>query len=253
MNVYFANDNPVHSISLGAYNTWSNWHLFPTTRPLVAPPKPVTKLEKVKGFNGYLDYTKVLSSTMTFEDREGSWEFRVIETSANSWEAVLNDIVSKLDGQYFDSIILQDEPTYKYRGRLSVNSWKNDQQKTTIQINYRLNPYKRLVESETKDWLWDELDLTSDVDDIYYTSFKVDGYVYKSIINPNAHNVGVDLNCSSAINMLHTSDVGTSIKATTIPRGLTKSAITLTPGVNHYYFTGNATVGISYIMDKEIL
>jgi hypothetical protein len=243
MNAYFVDDSPVHSISLGAYNTWSNWHLFPTTRPLVAPPKPVTKLEKVKGFNGYLDYTKVLSSSMTFEDREGSWEFRVIETSANSWKTVFNDIVSKLDGKYFDSIVLQDEPTYKYRGRVTINSWKNNQQQTIIQINYRLNPYKRLVNSTTKDWLWDELDLTSNVDDIFYTSFNVKGYAYKSIINPNSHAVSADLNCSAACN------VGNQ----RLVAGMNKGALTLQPGVNQFYFTGNSTIGLSYIMDEEVL
>ena len=243
MNAYFVDDSPVHSISLGAYNTWDNWHLFPTTRPLVAPPKPVTKLEKVKGFNGYLDYTKVLSSTMTFEDREGSWEFSVIETSANSWANVFNDIVSKLDGVYFDSIVLQDEPTYKYRGRVTINSWKNNQQQTIIQINYRLNPYKRLVSSTTKDWLWDELDLTSTEDDIFYTSFNVYGYAYKSIINPNSHDVSADLNCSAACN------VGNQ----RLVAGMNKSALTLKPGVNQFYFTGNSTIGLSYIMDEEVL
>ena len=252
MNAYFVDDSPVHSISLGAYNTWSNWHLFPTTRPLVAPPKPVTKLEKVKGFNGYLDYTKVLISSMTFEDREGSWEFRVIETSANSWKDVFNDIVSKLDGVYFDSIVLQDEPTYKYRGRVTINSWKNNQQQTTIQINYRLNPYKRLIDSEAKDWLWDELDLTSTEDDIYYTSFAVNGYAYKSIINPNSHSVSATLNTSAAITCSRVT--GDSIsKAFQIPRGNNENVLTLQPGVNVFLFKRNATVGLSYIMDKEVL
>ena len=252
MNAYFVDDSPVHSISLGAYNTWSNWHLFPTTRPSVAPPKPVTKLEKVKGFNGYLDYTKVLSSSMTFEDREGSWEFRVIETSTNSWATVFNDIVSKLDGKYFDSIVLQDEPTYKYRGRVTINSWNNNQQQTTIQINYRLNPYKRLIESKLKDWLWDELDLTSTVDDIFYTSFTVNNWVYKSIINPNAHNVQVSLNCSAPITCVRvTHSTGGSPYA--LPQGQNNNAFLIAPGVNVFKFTGNATVGISYITDKEIL
>jgi hypothetical protein len=180
---------------------------------------------------------------MTFEDREGSWEFRVIETSANSWAEVFNDIVSKIDGVYFDSIVLQDEPTYKYRGRLTVNSWKNNQQQTTIQINYRLNPYKRLISSTTKDWLWDELDLTSNVDNIYYTSFNVYNYAYKSIINPNAHAVAADLNCSATC----------AVDGQTLVTGMNKSALILQPGVNHFYFTGNATIGLSYIMDEEVL
>ena len=189
---------------------------------------------------------------MTFEDREGSWEFRVIETSVNSWKDVFNDIVSKLDGVYFDSIVLQDEPTYKYRGRVTINSWKNNQQQTIIQINYRLNPYKRLVSSTTKDWLWDELDLTSTEDDIYYTSFAVNSYAYKSIINPNSHSVSATLNTSEAITCSRVT--GDSIsKAFQIPRGNNENVLTLQPGVNVFLFKGNATVGLSYIMDEEVL
>lgn len=240
---YFLDIDPGHSISFGSYNTWDTWHLFPTTRPLVAPPKPNTKLEKVKGFNGYLDYTKVLSNTMTFKDREGSWEFRVIEIYQNSWKDVFNDIVSKIDGKYFDSIVLEDDPAYKYRGRVTINSWRNNQQETTIQINYRLNPYKRLVDSTTKDWLWDELDLSSNVDDIFYTSFNVNGYAYKSIINPNSHAVSADLNCSAACN----------VDNQTLVAGMNKGVLTLQPGVNQFYFTGNSTIGLSYIMDEEVL
>ena len=78
MNAQFSNGVSVHSIWFGNYNTWNTWKLFPTTRPLVAPPKPDIKLETVKGFDGYLYYTKVLSNTITFKDREGSWDFRVI-------------------------------------------------------------------------------------------------------------------------------------------------------------------------------
>ncbi len=247
MNAMFVNDVPVHSINFGSYNTWSTWHLFPTTRPLVAPPKPVTKLETVKGYNGYLDYTKVLSNYMTFQDREGSWDFRVIETSENSWKNVFNDIVSKIDGVYFDSIVLQDDPTYKYRGRLSVNTWKNNQQETTITISYRLYPYKILVSSEVSDWLWDTLDLTSTIDNIFYTTFNLYGDVWKSFINKSSHPVALNLTCGGPVKMY----IGS--KAMNLATGYNKGVVQLQPGVNTYKFNGNCNVTVQYDMDEEIL
>lgn len=248
MNAFFVNDVPVHSITFGSYNTWERWHLFPTTRPLIAPPKPVTKLEKVNGYNGYLDYTKVLSNYMTFSDREGSWDFRVIETSQNSWANVYNDIVDKLNGKYFDSIVLQDEPTYKYKGRLTVSTWKNNQQETTITIKYRLYPYKILVSSSVKDWVWDDLDLTSNVDDIYYSHFRVDGSAWKSFINPSSHPVPLTLTCAASITMT------TLNNPFNLMAGVNKNCATLQPGVNTFHFTGNCNrVDVKYNMDEESL
>lgn len=247
MNVIFANDTPTHSISFGNYNTWNTWHLFPTTRPVVAPPKPVTKLETVKGYNGYLDYTKVLSNYMTFKDREGSWDFRVIETSENSWKDVFNDIVSKIDGVYFDSIVLQDDPEHKYKGRLTVNNWRNNQQETTISIGYRLYPYKMLSLPYATDWLWDDLDLTSQVDNIFYTSFKLYGDVWKSFINKSTHPVPLNLTCESSILMYIGSE------PMTLAAGVNKNVVQLQPGVNTYKFNGNCNVAVQYDMDEEIL
>lgn len=247
MNARFVDDNPVHSISFGSYNTWNTWKLFPTSRPLVAPPKPVTKLETVKGYDGYLDYTKVLSNYMTFQDREGSWDFRVIETTKNSWKNIYNDIVSKIDGVYFDSIVLQDDPTYKYRGRLFVDSWKNNQQETTITIKYRLYPYKTLVTSAVSDWTWDDLDLTSDVDDIFYTTFNLYGNVYKSFVNVSNHAVPLTLICGGNVKMY----IGS--KAMNLAAGTNQNVVQLQPGVNTYLFNGNCNVTVQYDMDKEIL
>lgn len=247
MNAQFVGDIPVHSISFGNYNTWNTWKLFPTTRPLVAPPTPNTKLETVKGYDGYLDYTKVLSNTITFNDREGSWDFRVIETSMNSWKNVYNDIVDKIDGKYFDSIVLQDDPTYKYKGRLSVANWRNSGQETTITISYRLYPYKQLISDEVKDWLWDELDLTSTVDDIYYTSFHLYGDVWKSFVNPNNHTVPLTLTCSAPVQMTTVS------KPFNLMRGENRNVVQLQPGVNTFLFKGTADVTVQYDMEKEIL
>lgn len=247
MNATFVNDVPVHSISLGAYNTWNIWHLFPVVRPLVAPPIPVMKLETVKGYDGYLDYTKVLSNLITFKDREGTWEFRVIETSNNSWKNVYNDIVDKIDGKYFDSIILQDDPTHKYKGRLSVNGWKNNQQQTTITIGYRLYPFKTLASDSVKDWVWDDLDLTSTIDDIFYTSFRLYGDVWKSFVNVSHHEIPLNLTCGGPVKMY----IGSSY--IDLPTGEHKNIVQLQPGVNTYKFNGNCNVTVQYNMDEESL
>lgn len=67
--------DPGHSISFNGMNTWSRWHLFPTSRPYVAPPEPKLKMEEVTGMTGVLDYSNVLTEDIKYKNRSGSWEF----------------------------------------------------------------------------------------------------------------------------------------------------------------------------------
>ena len=44
-----------HSITIGSKNTWDDWYLIPSSRPVVNPPKPKTKYIDIPGADGHLD------------------------------------------------------------------------------------------------------------------------------------------------------------------------------------------------------
>ena len=67
-----------HSITFGDKNTWDDWHLIPSSRPLFNPPTPKTKYQDIPGANGKLDLSEALTGYPVYDNRIGSFEFYVM-------------------------------------------------------------------------------------------------------------------------------------------------------------------------------
>ena len=140
-----------HSITIGEKNTWDDWHLVPTERPIVTPPAVKTEIIELIGGDGFLDLTTNLSGKPTYQNRTGSWDFYVINPGQvpssvpfKAWTALYSDIMGYLHGKKFD-VILDDDPEWFYTGRLSVQEWSTGKTNSKIRINYNFEPYKRKV------------------------------------------------------------------------------------------------------------
>ena len=137
-----------HSITIGDKNTWDDWHLVPSSRPLVAPPPVKTSYVEIAGGDGALDLTESLTNRPTYGMRTGSWEFIVVNKGQlpysgtfSKWCDLYSEIMAYLHGKSL-RVILDDEPGYYYTGRLSVSNWTSAPGNSTITINYTLSPYK---------------------------------------------------------------------------------------------------------------
>lgn len=127
-------------------NTWEDWHLVPSSRPVIVPPKVQTKYVDIPGADGSLDLTDYLAGRPTFANREGTIDFTVlnnynIEGYEYVWSGLYSDIMDYLHGKR-KLMILEDDPVYYYQGRFSVDSWATDQHNSKITIGYNLWPYK---------------------------------------------------------------------------------------------------------------
>lgn len=149
-----------HSITIGSYNTWTDWRLIPTSRPVVNPPEVKTNFVEVPGADGVLDFTEALDSKIHYKPSEGSWEFLVcheqidIDTgnkyhSENRWSTLWHDILNAVHGKR-NQIILMDEwkeggdDNRIYVGRVWLNSWKSDPHHSKITFDYYLEPFRYL-------------------------------------------------------------------------------------------------------------
>lgn len=156
-----------HSITFGEMNTWDDWHLVPESRPVFAPPTPKTTYVDVPGANGSLDMSEALTGYPVFQNRQGSFDFLVINesdglsdsgVSYGEWCERYTTIMEYLHGQKLRAI-LEDDPLYYYEGRFSVNQWASEPERSKITIDYNVHPYKRSVKSSLESkWLWDLLD-----------------------------------------------------------------------------------------------
>lgn len=135
-------------------NTWKDWHLIPSTRPLFNPPEPKTNYLDVPGMNGSIDLSNALSDGYpTFQDRTGSQEFYVMN-GYKEWYAAYSDIMNFCHGEVC-KVILEDEPSYYYLGRVKVNSWKSEKDWSKIVLDFTLDPYKYELTSSVEPWRWD--------------------------------------------------------------------------------------------------
>lgn len=152
-------------------NTWDDWHLVPTSRPVFNPPAQKVKTIDIPGGDGVIDLSQALTGYPVFQNRTGSFEF-IVPNGFEPWEAgkieqtpwhsVYSEIMDLIHGQYLRAI-LEDDPEYFYEGRFTVNSWKSQKDWSRITIDYSVGPYKWSVLSSIDDWLWDPFNFQNGV------------------------------------------------------------------------------------------
>lgn len=143
-------------------NTWEDWGLIPTSRPLVAPPEQKRTKIEIPSTSGDLDLSYDLVPYPIFQNRTGSWEFKV--ASDKPWFVLQQEIGSYLHGRDV-RVILKDDPAYYYTGVCYIESWDsaNDGSGSTISIGYDLEPYKKYIYSSIDEWEWNPFNFYTDV------------------------------------------------------------------------------------------
>lgn len=230
----------VHGITIGDKNTYKDWKLIPTSRPLLNPPTPKTNYVDIPGMDGTLDYTEVLAG-IKYSNRQGSWEFIVLNGYAE-WYQRYSEIMNYIQGKKF-RVILDDEPDYYYNCRLSVNSWKSDKDWSKIVIDYIAEPFKYpLTSTASYDWLWNEL--FSNV--IYYGTFDVVNSKWRNLINETPETMSVAVTVTAPMSITYN---GNTIL---LEEGTTENAIILSPGDNEMCFYGTGRVVIDYSKGRTL-
>lgn len=133
-----------HSIDIGEKNTWTDWHLIPTSRPFVALPTVNEKTVEIPGRNGVIDLTTFLTGSPTYGNRKGSWEFFISNEYFSdtdkwkTWSEAVKTISEYCHGKVL-TVTLEDDPKYSYTGRLKV-SYSPQKDYSTITISYDFDP-----------------------------------------------------------------------------------------------------------------
>lgn len=227
-----------HSITFGDKNTWEDWHLIPSSRPLFNPPKPKTQYWDVPGRHGQVDGTESLTGYPLFENRTGSIEF-IVKNGYWDWTVGYSTIMNYLHGRHMKAI-LEDDPGYYYEGRFSVNSWKSDKNWSTIVIDYEVDPYKKSVNDSMTPWYWDTFNFERDVIQDG-KSIVINGETRVTIIG-SPMRMSPTITATSEMTVSFNGEVYTvSANAPTL-----MFEIELVEGDNELLFNGHGTVDIEY-------
>lgn len=184
------------SINTESRHTYRDWFLIPKERYSIANAEPKTQIIEIPGANGGLDVSESLTGYPLFGYREGSFDF-IIDNQRPQWEKLWRDIVTYLHGKE-RYMMLEDDPQWVYHGRFTVGQYTADKNYSTIQISYKLNPYKQFAINDNfveqsdgtfgKDvWYWDAMDMNegkiTDFTDLSRKEIKIDSSSFIRIQN----------------------------------------------------------------------
>lgn len=155
-------------------NTWDDWHVLPTERPVFAPPEVKTNYIDVPGGHGALDLTEALTKYPTYKNRTGSFTFYVMndyikdgkivyESNVQGrWAERYSEVMEFLHGKQLYAV-LDDDPDWFYQGRFMVEGWEPGDTWSRLKIKYEVNPFKWNKYSSLSDWLWDPFNFETGV------------------------------------------------------------------------------------------
>ncbi len=128
-----------HSLIIDDMNTYSDFGLIPTSRPVINPPEPNYSYLEVPGRSGVIDLSESLTGSITYTNRTGNIEFLVQKN--RNWSDVYSELLTALQGK-FVRVVLEDDPLYYYEGRVQISAWKSNKNNSTITLEYDLAPFK---------------------------------------------------------------------------------------------------------------
>lgn len=121
-------------------NTWDDWFLIPSSRPVISPPIERTNFVTVPGRDGKLDYSQSVSGRAVFDNRTGKIEFYLEnDVQGWDWETAYTTICETLKGKRV-RFALEDNPAHYYEGLLWVNAFKSQKGNSIITLEYNVHP-----------------------------------------------------------------------------------------------------------------
>lgn len=137
-----------HSITFGepnnCKNTWEDWHLIPSSKPVVNPPEYKEKMVDIPGSHGMLDLTEIFGAVL-YGNREGELSF-IMDPNYLPAEQLQQTILNYLHGKRI-KMVLEDDPMYYYIGRFKVSKIQPGANYSGITIEYNLGPFKYRIDS----------------------------------------------------------------------------------------------------------
>lgn len=131
-------------------NTWTDWHLIPTSPPMIEPPEPYTNYVDIPGrTEGPIDLSEALTGGPSFNNSEGEWEFVHME-GYQTRPALYSELKSFLHNKQV-KIILEEDPAHYYIGRTTVGMPQTGKGNNAFSIAYNVRPVKYLVSNDTID------------------------------------------------------------------------------------------------------
>jgi hypothetical protein len=138
-------------IFIGDKHTEKDWGLIWVDLDIPAPEIKTYTFE-VPGANGIIDVTEGMGG-VKYRNRPLLFKFINKDMSMADWHTLISQMTNAYHGQVKE-IMLDNDPDFFWKGRVAVNSTKEDQVHSAITIAVDAKPYKYDLLESTDDWLW---------------------------------------------------------------------------------------------------
>lgn len=143
-----------YGVKIGDYHSYGSWGLV-LQEISISPPTPKVYILTVPGSNAVLDYTDVLTGgEVKYEQREIRMKFEAADEGFPGMFRLASRIANLIHGKV-QQIIFDEDPSYYYQGRCTVNYDKKNPMITAFEIICQADPYKYAVSTSLDGWLWD--------------------------------------------------------------------------------------------------
>ena len=156
-------------VKFGDKHSYRDFGLILTEKD-IGSAEPKLEQVEVDGIDGKLDLTDALGR-LKYKNRTLSFTFTAIG-SQSEFLSKYSEIQNYLHGKKM-RVILDDDPSFYYEGRCTVNKFKTSKRTATIVIDVDAAPYKLDVYGAGDDWSWDEFSFIDGV--IYPDECRVSG------------------------------------------------------------------------------
>ena len=223
-------------VKIGDRHTYKDWNLILISTD-IGFPDPKTETIDIPGADGELDFSEVLTGDISYNNRTISIQLEMVDKFEN-WRNKISEISNYLHGKKL-KIIFDEDPSFYYFGRLSVNDFKSNKSTGTITIEANVEPYKYDLFSSLEDWLWDPFNFDNGI--INETNnLQVDGELEVKIVG-RRKKVIPKVTCDNELQLLFNG------QTYNLPEGTSYSPeIEICEGENILKFIGNGTVTIEY-------
>ena len=125
-----------------AYDEWN----IVLTKADIPLPKPKTSLVEIKGADGVLDLSEVLTGDILYNNRTITLTFEMMDDT--DYYDLVSNISNYLHGRIV-TISLTNDEDYYYVGRASISQWQCIKRQGIIVITVDAEPYKYSVTETT--------------------------------------------------------------------------------------------------------
>lgn len=129
----------MQGVTFGTYHSFNDWGLVLSHKE-IASPEPKIKQIEVEGGDGVLDYTEFFGD-VTYNNREMNFTFAKRIASQAEFLSLFSSVQDAVHGKRLE-IVIDDDPTHFYTGRVTVSEWGYEKNIAAITITVDADPYK---------------------------------------------------------------------------------------------------------------